>query len=206
MTVSRKEYRVYSTKMQAFQTTQTFRGKWWEGLRAKSWNKIAAIIAKMEDDMFGIRFNYVSRAAQNQIQDFSKADDIEIVEYEVVLKELKRYSARELLEERARQRQIKKVMGYKILKIYQKMYAEGLDNFRYIIEFDNWAVFKKAQERLKELDIIHKRDYRFTSTTMIFTKAEDAAIIRLSFADDTSNVFDLISLKMLDIKGGYQKL
>ena len=205
MAKSKKQYRLYSKSNQEFHYGGDLYGKIncdnsSRKKDPKSWKTFAPLIEAVERLCGARRFRWQS--AETDVK-FDMLDDLEFVEYEVILKEVRRMPATEIVTERLRERMIRNEMGYHVCAMYTKMRIEGLEDFRYILAFNDYTSFDDAKIRLKELDIMHGRNYRFCRYAMIFKDANDAILTKLTFADDTSEVYDIENLKALDIEEEY---
>ena len=116
------------------------------------------------------------------------------------MKEVKRYALSDIISERRRIKHIGSMFGWQVAGMYSKISAESLDDFRYMLVFNDHASFEDGKARLKELDIIHGKQYRFSRCVMVFRDINVAILCRLSFADNTSDIYDLETLKKIDIK------
>jgi len=194
----KKQYKIYSKNRDAFQYGSGFYGNCWSGKQPKLWKTLFSAIERIERDLCGLRTWY---SKDEDPIDLSKVEDIEIVEYEIVLKEINRYNVKDIVTERQRERMIRKEFGSQVAAMYKKIRDTGLDNFQYLMVFNTYDSFKKAKVRLKELDISHGKQYRYCQYVIIFENMDDATITKLTFADNTSEVYDINTLKKLDIGG-----
>lgn len=195
---SKKQFRIWSNKYQGFQHGTGYGSNSWSGRVPKSWKTLASLLDKIDQNVLGR--GYWKRYTDEEPIEFDRLDGMELVEYEVVLKEVKRTSLKELMIERERERMIHANLGYKVSRMYKKMKADGLEGFRYIIAFDDPAAFFDAKDYLKELDIVHGRQYRFTDTVIIFSCMDDATLTKLTYPEDTSSVYDLETLSKIDVE------
>ena len=195
---SNKQFKVFSKEHNAFQHGKYFTNCW-SGRSEMAWKTLAPLLDRIERELC----NRDYWRTQDNPLDTKKIEGLEIVEYEVVLKEVKRYNVKQMVIEKERERMIRSSLGYKVAAAYRKMQKEeGVDDYRYIIAFDGYDSFNEGKKRLKELDILHGRNYRFTNYVMIFKDMNDATLCRLSFADHTSDAYDLETLKKIDVEGG----
>ncbi len=200
MVESLKRYKVYSKSQKAFLTNARLNHfKVWNNNCAKTWKLFSPVLEFVERAFCGKQwFSY------DKIEHLADADDLEIVEYDVILEEVARHSVTPLIIDRERERQIRRNFGYQVYRMYLKMKEQGDTSYRYILSFgttdSGYRAFREARIRLKELDIDHVRSYLFTRNVMIFREANDAILCRLSFADDVSDIYDIQTLRNIDAK------
>lgn len=198
---SNKRFKLFSNKEESFHHGNSVYKFKADGRVDKEWKTFASAIDRIEQDLCGVRYYYNFRNEEsNDISNIDKTKDLELVEYEVILKEVSREPVFDIITERQRLRLIRNELGWQIAKMYTKINKEGLADFRYMLAFDNYNSFKDAQARLKELDISHGRQYRYCQYVIIFSDLNDATLCKLTFTDQTSALYDLETLKKLNIQ------
>lgn len=196
---NKKTFRLFSKKHNVFYHGDNIRKLHTVGREPRLWKTFASLISKIENEIcrFGFKPSYVSSPISEGLK---KLEGLEIVEYEIILKEVKRYNVKDVITERQRVKLIENEFGWQIAKMYLKINQEELKGFKYILPFKNFDDFDIARERLKELDIMHGRQYRYNGLVIVFNDLNDAILCKLTFADKTLTLYDLETLKELNVE------
>lgn len=168
----------------------------------KSWKRLS----DLETQVF---YNYQAKADPKRYRwrrapSMPSKDNIEIVKFEIVEKEIETIDVCSALQNLERTAFLNKNFGWACTSLIDKLDKTDLLNYRYvmILVFETIAarkskeIFDDMKLALKDMGVKHGADYRYTDTALAFRNAEHATIARLSAGDDVeTKIIDLDKLE-----------